>query len=105
MRAALRAARDTAGFLFGSGLLCRRRSGERLNHMQQWLGQNAGADGWAMTPSSTHGVLNDAISIHLADATIASALVARWYQKKLAALDLVYRRRSAKGGLSRRWCA
>ena len=46
--------------------------------MQEWLDQNAGADGWAMTPSGERGVLNDAISIHLADATIASAFVARW---------------------------
>jgi hypothetical protein len=46
--------------------------------MQGWLDQNAGADGWAMTPSGGRGVLNDAISIHLADATIASAFVARW---------------------------
>jgi hypothetical protein len=46
--------------------------------MQEWLDQNAGADGWAMTPSGIRGVVNDAISIHLADATIASAFVARW---------------------------
>ena len=52
--------------------------GERLNQMQHWLDQNAGADGWAWTPSGDRGVLNDAISIHLMDATIASALVARW---------------------------
>jgi hypothetical protein len=52
--------------------------GERLNRMQEWLDQNAGADGWAMTPSGMRGLLNDAISIYLADATIASALVARW---------------------------
>ena len=31
-----------------------------------------------MTPSSGRGVLNDAISIHLADATIANAFVGRW---------------------------
>jgi hypothetical protein len=30
-----------------------------------------------MTPSGMRGVVNDAISIHLADATIASAFVAR----------------------------
>ncbi len=46
--------------------------------MQLWFDQNAGADGWAWTPSGDRGVLNDAISIHLADATIASAFVARW---------------------------
>jgi hypothetical protein len=52
--------------------------GARLNQMHQWLDQNAGADGWAMTPSGARGVVNDAIAIYLADATIASAFVARW---------------------------
>jgi hypothetical protein len=52
--------------------------GERLNHMHAWLDQNAGADGWAMTPSGARGVVNDAIAVYLADATIASAFVARW---------------------------
>ncbi len=46
--------------------------------MQEWLDQNAGADGWAMTPSGVRGVVNDAISIYFADVTIASAFVARW---------------------------
>jgi hypothetical protein len=52
--------------------------GKQLTQMQDWLDHNAGADGWAMTPSGERGVLNDAISIHLTDATIASAFVARW---------------------------
>ena len=52
--------------------------GERLNQMQVWLDQSAGADGWAMTPSGMRGVANDAIAVYLADATIASAFVARW---------------------------
>src|SRR5204863_917752 len=50
--------------------------GNQLTQMQDWLDHNAGADGWAMTPSGERGVLNDALSIHLADATIA--FVARW---------------------------
>ena len=37
-----------------------------------------GSEGCAMTPSGTRGVLNDAISIYFADATLASAFVARW---------------------------
>jgi hypothetical protein len=36
------------------------------------------SDGWAMTPSGSRGVLNDAISLYFADATLASAFVARW---------------------------
>jgi hypothetical protein len=46
--------------------------------MTAWLDENCGADGWAMTPSGMRGVLNDAVSIYFADATLASALVARW---------------------------
>src|SRR5947208_16924759 len=52
--------------------------GERLNQIQEWLDQNTGADGWAMTPSGTRGVINDATAIYFADAAIASAFVARW---------------------------
>jgi hypothetical protein len=33
--------------------------------------------GWAMTPSGTRGVLNDAASIYFVDATLAGAFVAR----------------------------
>src|ERR1700730_5487499 len=43
-----------------------------------WLDENCGADGWAMTPSGVRGVLNDAVSIYFADATLASAFVAHW---------------------------
>ena len=48
------------------------RVGERLNRMH-WLDQNAGADGWAMTPSGIRGVVNDAVAIHFADVAVASA--------------------------------
>jgi hypothetical protein len=54
--------------------------GERLNQMQTWLDQNAGADGWALTPSGVRGVVNDAVAIHFADVAIANAFVARWCQ-------------------------
>jgi hypothetical protein len=46
--------------------------------MTVWLDQNCGADGWAITASGVRGVLNDAISIYFADATLASAFVTRW---------------------------
>jgi hypothetical protein len=52
--------------------------GSRLDRIRVWLDENCGAEGWAMTPSGTRGVLNDALSIYLADATLASAFVARW---------------------------
>ena len=52
--------------------------GVRLTAMHEWLDQNAGADGWAMTPSGTRGIVNDAVAVYFADATIANAFVARW---------------------------
>jgi hypothetical protein len=52
--------------------------GERLNQMHTWLDQNAGADGWAMTPSGIRTVINDVDAVYFADAAITSAFVARW---------------------------
>jgi hypothetical protein len=52
--------------------------GQRYSQITDWLDENCGADGWVMTPSGTRGVLNDAVSIFFADATLASAFVARW---------------------------
>jgi hypothetical protein len=46
--------------------------------MTAWLDENCGADGWAMTPSGTRGVLYDAASIYFLDTTLAGAFVARW---------------------------
>ena len=52
--------------------------GRRHARMTGWLDENCGCDGWAMTPSGTRGVLNDAVSLYFTDATLASAFVARW---------------------------
>jgi hypothetical protein len=52
--------------------------GQRYALITAWLDENCGADGWAMTPSGTRDVLNDALSIYFGDATLASAFVARW---------------------------
>jgi hypothetical protein len=52
--------------------------GQRHSQITAWLDENCGADGWAVTPSGTRGVLNDALSIYFADATLANAFVARW---------------------------
>jgi len=52
--------------------------GQRHTQITAWLEENCGADGWAITPSGVRGVLNDALSIYFADATLASAFVARW---------------------------
>jgi hypothetical protein len=55
-------------------------NGLRQRHTQitAWLDENCGADGWAMTPSGTRRVLNDAAPIYFADTVPASAFVARW---------------------------
>jgi hypothetical protein len=45
--------------------------------MTAWLDENCGADGWAMTPSETRGVLNDAASIYFIDTTLVGAFVGR----------------------------
>jgi hypothetical protein len=52
--------------------------GQRHTQITAWLDENCGADGWAMTPSGTRGVLNNALSIYFVDVTLASAFVARW---------------------------
>jgi hypothetical protein len=66
--------------------------GVRLTQMHDWLDQNAGADGWAMTPSGFRGVINDAIAIFFADVTIANAFVARWCQtQRVEVVDGLFR--------------
>jgi hypothetical protein len=71
--------------------------GDRLNRMHDWLDQDAGADGWAMTPSGVRGGVNDALAIHFADATIASAFVARWcIAQRVEAVDGVFRVREGE---------
>jgi hypothetical protein len=52
--------------------------GSRLDQIKAWLDENCGANGWAITPSGTRGVLNDALSIYFSDPTLATAFVARW---------------------------
>ena len=38
--------------------------GRRHAQITAWLDENCGSDGWAMTPSGTRGVLNNAISLY-----------------------------------------
>jgi hypothetical protein len=52
--------------------------GRRHAQITAWLDENCGSAGWAITPSGTRGVLNDAVSLYFADATLASAFVTRW---------------------------
>jgi hypothetical protein len=39
--------------------------GPRYAQITAWLDENCGSDRWAMTPTGTRGVLNDAVSLHL----------------------------------------
>jgi hypothetical protein len=67
------------------------RLGSRLDQMNAWLDANCGAGGWTSTPSSTLGVVNDALAICFADATLASAFVARWCaMQRVEIVDGVY---------------
>jgi hypothetical protein len=66
--------------------------GSRLNHIIAWLDANCGADDWILTPSSTRGVVNDALAIYFLDVTIAAAFVARWCAvQSVEIVDGVYR--------------
>jgi hypothetical protein len=69
--------------------------GNRLGQMNAWLDANCGADGWTSTPSSTRGVVNDALAICFADVTLASAFVARWCaMQRVEIVDGVYQVRN-----------
>jgi hypothetical protein len=66
--------------------------GSRLDQIIAWLDANCGDDGWTSTPSSTRGVVNDALAVYFLDATIPSAFVARWCAtRRVEILDGVYR--------------
>jgi hypothetical protein len=66
--------------------------GSRLDQIIAWLDANCGADGWTSTPSSTRGVVNDALAVYFLDATIASAFVAGWCAaQRIEIVDGVYR--------------
>jgi hypothetical protein len=66
--------------------------GSRLDQIFAWLDANCGADGWTSAPSSTRGVVNDALAIYFGDVTLASAFVARWCaSQKVEIVDGLYR--------------
>jgi hypothetical protein len=48
--------------------------GIRLHQIIEWLEANRGADGWISTPSTTRGVVNDALAVYFLDATIGERL-------------------------------
>ncbi len=52
--------------------------GQRHTHITAWLDENCGSDGWAMTPSGCAECSTMPCRSSFADATLASAFVARW---------------------------
>src|SRR5437764_11058824 len=52
--------------------------GSQLDQMIAWLDANCGPGFWAMTPSGTSGVVNDALAIHFFNTELARAFVNRW---------------------------
>ena len=72
--------------------------GQRHTQITTWLDENCGADGWAMTPSGTRGVLNDALSIYFADAALANAFVARCVGARVEAIGGVFQVRLLVNG-------
>jgi hypothetical protein len=66
--------------------------GSRLDQIFAWLDANCGADGWTSAPSSTRGIVNDALAIYFADVTLANAFVARWCSaQRVEIVDGMYR--------------
>jgi hypothetical protein len=66
--------------------------GSRLDQIIAWLDANCGADAWAIAPSGIRSVVNDALAIYFLEATITSALDARWCAaERVEILDGVYR--------------
>jgi hypothetical protein len=64
----------------------------RLDQITAWLDANCDAYGWTMNPSGTGGVVNNAVAIYFADATLASAFVIRWCAgQKVEIVDGLFR--------------
>jgi hypothetical protein len=52
--------------------------GSQLGQMIAWLDANCGAGSWAIAPSGTSGVVNDALALYFRDPAHARAFVTRW---------------------------
>lgn len=47
--------------------------GHRYPAMSEWLDENCGVNGWAITSAGTRGVLNDAVAVYVSNPTCAAA--------------------------------
>src|SRR5207248_3548568 len=52
--------------------------GSQVDQMIAWLDANCGPGFWAMAPSGTSGVVNDALTIYFLNTELARAFVNRW---------------------------
>jgi len=52
--------------------------GSQLDQMIAWLDVNCRAGFWALAPSGTEGVVNNALAIYFLNAELARAFVNRW---------------------------
>jgi hypothetical protein len=52
--------------------------GSQLDQMIAWLDANCGPGFWAIAPSGTSGVMNDALAIYFPSDALARAFVKRW---------------------------
>ena len=52
--------------------------GSQLDRMIAWLDANCGPGFWAMAPSGTSGVVNDALAICFLNTELARAFLNRW---------------------------
>ena len=52
--------------------------GRQLEIMHAWLDETCGAEGWAVEPAGTTGIVNDALALYFEDAAVAHAFVARF---------------------------
>jgi hypothetical protein len=52
--------------------------GRQFAIVHAWLDETCGAEGWAMAPAGTAGIVNDAIALYFEDAAFAHAFVTRF---------------------------
>ena len=52
--------------------------GRQLEIIHAWLDETCGAEGWAIAPAGTTGIVNDALTLYFEDAAFAHAFVARF---------------------------
>lgn len=52
--------------------------GWRYTAMTVWLDEHCGVEGWAIGPTGTRGIRNDAIAVYVGNPTCALGFISRW---------------------------